>query len=171
MRELLTYRQRMLTHWRNTVPALQRAVARLTEEIWQCAPRDGQWTPHQTLAHLRDMEQKVFQPCIYAFIADTQHAMPLCLDDEAWLSIYRPDEPVADLLATYADLRQREAEWLDSLPADGWIILRRHPQVGMRSLQWWIERSLATARGHLRLLEQSTKTDFSGMISDNSTPV
>ncbi len=171
MKELLTYRQRMLTHWENTVPTLQRFVARFPDEVWYRKPPNGSWSAHQILSHLCDLEEQVFFPCIRAFLSEYSAPMPLYPSNEAWLLEYEPTKSVADLLATYKNLRVQEANWVKELPVEGWIVLRRHPQVGLRTVEWWVEQSLAVTRQHMSWLEQSTKSDFSGMISSGKAAV
>lgn len=171
MNELLIYRQRMLTHWENTVPTLQRLVARFPEDVWHRTPPNGGWSAHQILSHLCALEEQVFSPCIHAFLGEHPVPMPLYMRDEAWLLAYQPTKSVTDLLAAYKDLRVQEANGIRELPMDGWIVLRRHPQVGLRTLEWWVEQSLAVARQHISWLEQSTKPDFSGMISSGKAVV
>ncbi len=171
MKELLTYRQRMLTHWENTVPTLQRLVARFPDGLWYRTSSNGSWSAHQILSHLCDLEEQVFSPCIHAFLNEHPVPMPIYPSDKDWLSKYRPTKSVAELLADYKNLRVQGANGIKELPMGGWIVLRRHPQVGLRTLEWWVEHSLAVTRQHISWLEQSTKLDFSGMISSGKTAV
>ena len=84
--------------------------------------------------------------------------MPL-FDDDGWMATrYDPAEPVQSILADYARLRQQELSWLHDLPPAAWNRTARHPWWGVRTLQWWVEQCLLTARQQLEQLTVEVKT-------------
>lgn len=152
MKELYAYRERMMQHWEAAPSALQEASARLTAADWKHPCSQKAPTPHQALAHLRDIERDVITPCITRLLegdAELPYPFPSW---EAWLATYDPQEAPQNILEAYLALRAAEIGQVRGRVPIPWSIQGRHPQYGKRTLQWWVEQSLAQARYHLRLL-------------------
>ncbi len=155
MKELFAYRERMLRHWQEAVPALDALVRRIPATRWHAVSPRGGWTCHQVLAHLRDVEAQVIAPSIRVLLSGTGGLLPSCPKDDAWLRMYRAGESPENIFAAYTKLRSDEARWLlDGENPPPWNAVARHPQFGVRTLQWWVEASLQHARRHLRLLQR-----------------
>ncbi len=157
MKELYAYRQRMLTNWQEIVPALEREVTSIPAERWHAIPPHGGWTCHQVLAHLRDIESLVIAPSIRSLLAGRDGALPPCPEDSAWLQGYRADEAPEEIFRSYVAIRSEETGLLMQLDAPPWNASARHPQFGVRTLQWWVEASLQHARRHLSLLQRQAR--------------
>jgi len=154
MQELEMYRERMITHWREVVPHLEEAAARIPPEGWHAAPTSGGMTCHQALAYLYDMEAQVIAPAIRILLTAAETPLPPCPDMRAWLAQYRPADAPQDILQAYAHLRETEAGLLFRNGAPPWSVQARHPRFGVRTLQWWVEASLLHARRQLRRLRR-----------------
>ncbi len=154
MKELETYRERMVTHWREVVQHLEEAAGRIPPETWHAAPASGGMTCHQALAYLHDMEAQVIAPSIRILRTGAETPLPPCPDVRAWLAQYRPGEAPQDILRAYARLREEEAALLFGEGAPPWSVQARHPRFGVRTLQWWVEASLLHARRQLRILRR-----------------
>ncbi len=152
MEELTAYRQRMLQHWEATPGILKRALAGITGEAWHRAPGGGEPTPHQVLSHLRSIEQTVIAPSIRRLL-EGENDLPFPYPAwEDWLEGYAPQEAPRRILEAYLSLRAAEIGWIRECIPPPWNALGRHPQHGKRTLQWWVEESLAQARAHARSL-------------------
>jgi len=149
MKELAAYRQALLERFTAIIGDMTRAAA--------CVDQDGAsgsedweaWNLHQVLAHLRDKEAQFYSLAIQRILNETWPQLA-GFDSMGWMAgHYRPDEPISSILEEYARLRQLELDWLYSLSELDWNRLGWHPYWGWRTLQWWVEKSLAHARRHL----------------------
>jgi hypothetical protein len=74
-------------------------------------------------------------------------------DSPSWDSeVYDPHEPLTQILADYAGLRESELQLLKPLRPADWARAGRHTTLGLRTLQWWVERMLEYAEEHLKEL-------------------
>ncbi len=152
MKELYAYRERMMSHWEATPAALREAVSRIPAADWHRRGGAGESTLHQVLAHLRDIERDVIFPSITRLLAgETDLSLPFPAW-ETWLATYNPDESPQDVLETCLSLHAGEIARVRSHVPIPWSVEGRHPQYGKRTLQWWVEQSLAQARAHYKLL-------------------
>jgi len=100
------------------------------------------------------VEAQIIAVRIRRILDEEEPDLPL-FDDEAWMADhYDPAEPVQAILEAYASLRQQELTWLRDFPSVAWNRTARHPWWGVRSLQWWVEQCLQTARQHLQELQK-----------------
>ncbi len=159
MKELETYRERMVRRWQAVVQHLEEAAAHIPPETWRAAPASGGMTCHQALAYLHDMEAQVIAPSIRILLAGEQTPLPPCPDMSAWLAQYRPGEAPQDILRAYARLREEEAALLFGRGEPPWSAQARHPRFGVRTLQWWVEASLLHARRQLRFLRRQAPAE------------
>jgi hypothetical protein len=155
MEQLLNYRRSLLERLSTIVDDLTAAVVAVPEKSWHVPVEPDGNTPHQILAHLRDIEVHALSVRLRRIIeTDEAPVLPL-FDDEAWMrTYYDPGEPPHVILDEYARLRQEELSWLQDLPSYVWNRTARHPCSGVRSLQWWVEQCLICAEDHLRRLKQ-----------------
>jgi hypothetical protein len=149
MEELYEYRRELLDRYAATVQDWGEALRSLSAAQLHTPCTAGGWSFHQTLAHVRDVEAQALAPRIQCLTDELAVDFPH-FDDLAWMQQhYRLDEPVEAILAELAALRSRELECLRSLPPQGWNRAARHPWHGVRTLMWWVERSLDHSRKHL----------------------
>jgi hypothetical protein len=149
MEELYDYRRELLDCYAATLQDWEAILGNLSpEEIHVPHTLEG-WSFHQVLAHVRDVEAQALAPRIQCLTDELAVDFPH-FDDQAWMEQhYRPDEPAEAILAELAALRLRELECLRSLPPQGWNREARHPWHGVRTLMWWVERSLYHSLKHL----------------------
>lgn len=149
MKELAGYRQALLERFTSIVGDMTQLAACIDQDG---ASASGDWeagTLHRVLAHLRDKEAQFYFPAIQRILNETWPQLA-GFDSMGWMEAhYRPDEPISSILEEYARLRQLELDWLHSLSELDWNRLGWHPYWGWRTLQWWVEQSLAHARRHL----------------------
>ena len=150
MGELDDYRERLLERLGKIVDELIQAVNELPPEAWHKPISPHGQTLHYVLAHLRNIEAQALAVRLRRILDEDTPLLSL-FDDEAWMaSNYQADEPVQVILDDYRHNRQEELSWLRSMPAIAWNRLARHPWWGVRTLQWWVEHSLAHAQEHIQ---------------------
>lgn len=103
----------------------------------------------QHLAHLCRLELDVYLPLLER-LAGSGPSLPSVATGNGALA----SETVQDVAIQYRGIRARQAAWLRTLPDPVWSLVYRHPTIGDRTFQWWVELSLAHAEEHLRLLRQ-----------------
>ncbi len=155
MENLYEYRKRMLARFQAIVDDLEQAIDALSQAGWYRPLEPGGWSAHQVLVHLRDADAHAYLPRLLRILAeDTPFVEDF--DDGSWMAgHYNPEEPIAAILAECRELRSREIACLERMSMDGWSRMGRHPGWGLRSIQWWVERSLAHSEEHLRQIRQS----------------
>ena len=136
--ELFRYRQGLLVAWQAQPETLARAWHALPEVAQQ---PDG--TAFRLLAALWWWEQQVGFPNLEALL-DHQppRFVPLPLPDA-----FPPPET---MLADYRTRREAALARVAALAGAGWSYADRHPHYGIRTVQWWVERSLAAGAHTLR---------------------
>jgi hypothetical protein len=149
MEELLEYRRELLERYAATVQDWGAALRSVPPEQLHTPCTAAGWSFHQTLAHVRDVEAQALAPRIQCLTDEVAVHFPH-FDDLAWMEQhYRPDEPAEAILAELAALRARELDCLVPLQPRGWNRAARHPWHGLRTLMWWVERSLYHSQKHL----------------------
>jgi hypothetical protein len=149
MEELYEYRQRLLERMEGVIEDLRKAASSASSKEWRTAPPEDQPTPHWILAHLRNIEVQALAPRIKKILNEDDPHLIL-FDDDHWMEInYDPDEPVEAMIDEYERIRNEEMSWLEEMDISGWSRTGRHPWFGVRTLQWWVEKTLAYAEEHL----------------------
>jgi uncharacterized damage-inducible protein DinB len=152
--ELDEYRQKLLDRYAQVVDDFADFLDHFPEErLDQPQGSDG-WSVHSILAHVRDMEASAFLPRLELLLEQEQPYLER-YDERQWLQENNPPkESVQEILESYRCLRERELSWLKDMEPEGWSRTGRHPTWGLRTLQWWVERSLVHALGHLEALQE-----------------
>lgn len=146
---LLEYRARLLDRLETVVPELADAIAAIPESRWPGPlPRGGR-SPHALLAHLRDMEREAYSPRLRRLLSEESPTFDPWDSPDWEAEIYNPNEPLAQILADYAGLRESELQVLSTLQPSDWARSSRHTTLGSRTLQWWVERMLDYAEDRL----------------------
>lgn len=142
MDELYAYRRRLLERYYAIVDDL----AARSESISSEPSASGL---QQTLTHLLQVEERVFYPAIQRIMHEESPALPV-LGPEGGQSAPQFEKRLPELLATYARMHRRMVQLLESQPPKVWGRTGRHPIYGVRTLQWWLERSLNHVVQHLK---------------------
>ncbi len=155
MEELIEYRRRLLDRYEQVAAELAQLLNQIPVEDRRKPLANSRWSPHHLAAHLRNVESQTFLPHFRRLLGKngpgSEHSDSAVWTDEN----YDPNEPLQEILQVYARMRLQELEWLQSMPAEGWSRTDRHPVFGLRTLQWWVERSLAHAGEHLIELKKN----------------
>jgi hypothetical protein len=153
MEELLEYRNRLIGRFAGQAEDLRLAIERFSQEALHSPLEPGGWTPHQVLAHVRDVETQAFRPRMLR-ILEQDHPTLEYFDEQAWMSEhYDAGEPIAALLAAFGKARESNPVLVKELPSQAWNRMAFHPHWGHRTLQWWVEYAVAHTDEHLGQLD------------------
>jgi hypothetical protein len=154
MEELYDYRQRMLERYAAIPDDFASRLVGLSQEACYLRLEPGGWNVHQVMAHVRDAEARAFLPRLERILNEDGPFL-INFDQDAWMEAhYRVAEPLETILADFRDLRDRELDRLRKMSNDDWNRVGRHSSLGVRTLQWWVERNLAHNEEHLIQIEQ-----------------
>ena len=154
MKEMVEYRKQLVGRFERVMEDLPGALERLPPEAWDAAEASGEGLRRQ-IEHFCQVEQGVYFAMIEAILSSQAGGAASDL-------IYRtPPEPLCgeDPRAALAQIWVHSRSIiprLGDLPVEVWNALLRHPQQGLRTLQWWVEQSLAYAGRQLQ-------SDFSSL--------
>jgi len=152
MEGIIDYRQQLLSALRNVANEVSRLVLAIPANDWYIAFGLEVYTPHYTLAHLRELEIQVFGLQLRRFLIEDTLQLPL-FDDVSWMAEhYDPSETAQAILEEFTCLRSQEVLWLQDLSSESWNRSAGHPWWGVRTLQWWVELQLDFSHQHLREL-------------------
>jgi DinB superfamily len=113
--------------------------------LWR--PKPGEWSVHECLAHLRDIETLVFLPRIRRMITEERPAM-MNFDEVAYhREHYNAEEPADDLLAQYVTARNEIVELMTG--ASDWSRTGLHEVRGPITVGWQAEYALGHTWEHL----------------------
>ena len=108
-------RKTILDWLRRTAEDLQRYTKEIPADRlrWH---EDGEWSAHETLSHLCDVERHVYLLRMQR-VATEDHPTLKNFDEKAWhQEHYDPRRPVSELLADFADARGHEIALLEAQP-------------------------------------------------------
>jgi hypothetical protein len=56
------------------------------------------------------------------------------------------------MMEAYRIVRLEELGWIEAMQGEAWSRAARHPWFGIRTFQWWVEKSLVYAKDHVEEL-------------------
>ncbi len=130
----------ILDRMRSSAGVVRRAVETAPRGRFTQAPREGEWSPLETLTHLRDVVVHVYGLRIRRLLYEDD---PLFadFDEEGYrrASLVR-GEATEDLLETIIGEQEQLARLLRTLPDAEWSRQGRHPSLGMVSIEFLARR-------------------------------
>lgn len=120
---------------RSTPAALSGLLSPLPAPDWAGSPRSGEWSPAETLCHLRDVEIEVNLPRLRAILEQDNPFIAGQVTD-VWASErdYASQDGVS-ALNTFTAARLQTLGLLAELPAESWLRPARHAIFGPTTLQ------------------------------------
>lgn len=154
MDPLLAYRAALIERAERVVDELAEAIAAIPAERWHTPLAEGERSPHEIMAHLRDVEAQAYAARLRRILDEDSPTLP-ALDCGVWRRADSDkNESMERLLSDYARLREEELARMRRMTPEQWSRTGRHDVVGVRTAQWWVERAVAHADGHLRQLKR-----------------
>lgn len=148
--ETTTYRMELVARLRNATDDLTWAVRGLSHEELRYKPDPNEWSVHEHLAHLRDMEQEVYLPLLrWATVPDMLD--PLDYNRREWHEQrYDAEESKTSLLDDIARMRDEELTIFRELDDVTWTRFRTDTRWGPLTCQWIAELMYRHVLDHLQ---------------------
>jgi hypothetical protein len=132
---------------RHSAHDLVREVGQTPPESRLWRPAEGEWSVHECLTHLRDVESQIFLPRIRRTLQEDRPRLEL-FDEEAYhREHWNADEPLEAILAGYVNARAEIVGLLADAP--DWTRQGVHAARGPISLQWQADYTLGHTWEHL----------------------
>ena len=153
MDELNEYRKRLAKRYADIATDFEALITQIPQNDGNKPNDQRGLNLHRVIAHLRDVEKQVFLPY---FERIWNEDFPSLANDGVSIresERHNAAEPFATIMEEYGELRARELNLLEKMPTHAWNRTGRHPRLGVRTLQWFVEQSLAHAEYHLHQLQ------------------
>ena len=150
MTEASTYRTELTGRVRQVTDDVAWAVRSLTPEQYHYRPAENDWSIHEHLGHMRDMEQEVYLPLLrWATVADMLD--PLDYSRREWHELrYRPAEQLPAVLEDLLRMRDEELLIFRDMSDSTWMRWRNDTRWGPLTCQWLAELMYRHALDHLQ---------------------
>ncbi|MGI8925846.1 MAG: DinB family protein [Tepidiformaceae bacterium] len=148
--ETATYRSELVSRLRSASDDLAWAVRGLPAASQSYRPADGEWTVHEHLAHLRDMEQEVYLPLLrWATVPEMLD--PRDYNRRDWHEQrYVPGEPVPAIVDDIGRMREEELAIFREMSDITWSKYRTDTRWGPVTCQWVAELMYRHVLDHLQ---------------------
>jgi hypothetical protein len=113
--------------------------------LWR--PKEGEWSAHECLAHLRNIEREVFLYRIRRTIEEEQPTLEFFDEATYHREHWRADEPLGDMLADFQQARDEIVRLLEAAP--DWTRKGLHATRGPITLAWQADYALGHTWEHL----------------------
>jgi hypothetical protein len=146
---------------KSTAAALHSLVRETEPEAWDTR-LDGEWTPLETLAHLKDVEVEVNQVRAESFLASDSPYIA-GVDTDRWYAEGFGPLPLPDaVLDEFLAGRMKTLEILAEIPRAAWEMPARHSILGPTNLAEIAGIMAGHDRNHLRQIITLLETGTSG---------
>lgn len=113
------------------------AVKPLSAEQIKRVPREGEWSLHQALSHLRDTEVQVFSYRVARILKETEPPLVANFDQEEWMrEHYAENEALKKIVAEFRAARRKLVKLLRSTKDNDWTRCAIHPEYGKISIEY-----------------------------------
>ncbi|HJP40820.1 MAG TPA: DinB family protein [Dehalococcoidia bacterium] len=148
--EYTNYRTGLISRLRAVTDDLSWAVRGATSDMLTYRPSTNEWTIHEHLAHLRDMEQEVYLPLLrWSTIPDMLD--PRDYNRREWYEErYRPDESLASIMDDVGRMRDEELLIFRDMSDVTWTRFRIDTNWGPLTCEWTGELMYRHALDHLQ---------------------
>jgi hypothetical protein len=144
------YRLELIARLKRTTDDLLWAVNGLAPAHQVYSPADEEWSIHEHVAHLRDMEQHVYLPLLrWATVPDMLD--PLDYSRRDWHEHrYRTDEPLQRLMDEILRMRDEELMIFREIDDATWTRWRDETRWGPLTCEWLAELMYRHVLDHLQ---------------------
>ena len=140
--------QQLIQRIRASAEAIEQAVAAIPAARQTVAPKPGEWSVKQVLLHTRDVAMLAYGLRTRRLLFETDPVFAN-YDEEAYRALNPGDaESVADIVHMIVEEHDLIARVLSALPDDAWQRSGRHPESGVRTIEFFARRFAAHAEEH-----------------------
>jgi hypothetical protein len=159
LEEMIEYRKQLLRRFEKVMGDLAGALERIPPANWEARNVSGESTRNQ-VEQFCQIEKSVF----FAVIEEILARRPEAVENASPSS--PPERDRGGDLGTELERIHSQCQSiiarLDDAPVEIWNTSLRHPQQGLRTLQWWVEQSLAYANHEMQNIFTSFRLSGSG---------
>ena len=149
-------RKRLLKSYGSAHSRLLKTLKPFPKAAWRYKPEPGEWNIHEILIHLADAEANLYVRA-RRLIAEPGSQV-LAFDHDLWARRLSYDKQNAeDALELFRYLRQLTYDLLKDQPGEIWKNTVEHSQVGVMTLDQWLERADKHANDHITQIENNYK--------------
>ena len=142
-------RMKLVERYLRQSDELEQLMRRFPEAEIVKPPNQGEWSAHQVLVHMRDVEVRAYHMRLERILRQDAPTFE-DFDAEDWMKEhYRESEPVKTVLQSFVAARQRAKMLTADMTPQDWERTGTHPETGPRSFEWWMIRSMEHAQEHL----------------------
>jgi hypothetical protein len=150
----------LLERLEDSASQVAEAAKKLSDEELQRIPKQGEWSLHMALAHLRDTEVEVYLYRIGRVLKEKEAPSVGSFDQEKWSAAhYSPKEPIADILREFRTGRRKLLNLLRQTTDKDWARYVIHPEYGKLSLEYMAMHTYNHTLEHLRQLLDVIEAD------------
>jgi chaperone required for assembly of F1-ATPase len=152
MSETATYRSELTARLRLATDDLAWAVRLLSNDQLAYRPSEEEWSVHEHLSHLRDMEQEVYLPLLrWATVPEMLD--PLDYSRREWHERrYRPNEAASATMNEIMRMRDEELLIFRDMSDHTWTRWRNDTRWGPLTCQWIAELMYRHVLDHLQCI-------------------
>ncbi len=113
------------------------ALGQLSDKQLMHVPREGEWSLHENMAHVRDAEVQVFLYRVGRVLDEDAPPLVPNFDQEAWnREHYSSREPIKQIVSEFRRARRKLVQRLRETRDKDWARYAIHPQYGKITLEW-----------------------------------
>lgn len=148
--QLATYRTELTARLRAVTDDIAWVARGASEEQAHYRPADYEWSMHEHLSHLRDMEQEVYLPLLrWATVPEMLD--PLDYSRRAWHDRrYKPLEALSSIVGDLQRIRDEELAIFRTMNDLTWTKYREDTRWGPLTCQWLAELMYRHALDHMQ---------------------
>jgi DinB superfamily len=140
--------QQLIHRIRASAEAIEQGVAAIPSNRQTVAPKPGEWSVKQVLLHTRDVAMLAFGLRIRRLLFETEPVF-VSYEEDAYRALNPGDaDSVTDIVRMIVEEHDLIARMLAALPDDGWERSGRHPETGVRTIEYFARRTAEHAEEH-----------------------
>ncbi len=113
------------------------AAKKLTPQQLSRIPKEGEWSLHQALSHLRDTDVQVFLYRAQRILKEQEPPKVASFNQEEWNDAhYSAKEPIANILGEFRTARRKLVKLLRNTSDRDWTRHAIHPEYGNIPLEY-----------------------------------
>jgi hypothetical protein len=147
MKELIEYRVKLVERLEQAAREFCDACRNIQDPYAQAG---DEWNAHQIASHTRHVANSIYGARIQQTLREDDPRFTN-FDEQTWmLNEYKKEEPLAEVLDEFLKGITDLCQTLRELPREAWSRQSWHELIGGgRTVQFWVERSLAHIEEHL----------------------